>query len=350
MPLSATRNRPKSPPAVLGIDRFICIPTALPLILLFSLLSLPWTVDAEPKEWLAHDLFSVSFPTENDGWVCGRWGTILNTSDGGGTWAQQASGTDFTLSDLHFIDSLNGWAVGDGGTILHTEDGGRSWKKQQSDVEYFLMGVFFLDARTGWVVTEWTTILHTRDGGKSWEIQHSEGDFILKSISFCNPDTGWAAGEYGYIYHTKDGGITWKQQAGEFGFSEDGSEIIGGDFLFDVVAIDPMTAWVVGIDGHVGRTTDGGETWERISGDFPKTQLFTIASDGNDSFLIGGKASMLVSADNGKSFSACRMEPEITYGWIYGISRRGQKGFAAVGREGWIYMSDPKGFTWQRVD
>ncbi len=320
------------------------------LVLLLSLHVLPCTVGAQPNAWLAHDLFSVSFPTESDGWVCGRWGTILHTSDGGATWTPQDSGTDYTLSSIFFIDSQKGWAIGDGGTIISTQNAGDSWVRLECPVDSFLMGLHFTDARTGWIVTEWTTILHTKDGGITWETQHTGEDFILKSISFCNAQTGWAVGEYGYIYHTKDGGRTWIQQAGEFGFSEDGSEIIGGNFLFHVVAIDPMTAWVAGIDGYVARTFDSGETWQRISGDFPKTQLFTIESDRNGSFLIGGKATMLASSNGGTSFSTCRMKPEITYGWIYGICRRGQKGYVAVGRKGWIYLSDPEGLTWHRVD
>lgn len=350
MPLPAITQTLKSPPAVVRRSPFTFRGSVRLLVLLVPLLVLPLTVGSQPKAWLAQDLFSVSFPTESDGWVCGRWGTLLHTSDGGDSWTLQDSGTDYTLSDVLFLDSTRGWAVGDGGTVLLTKDGGQSWKKQQIEGDYFLMGVYFSDAQTGWVVTEWTTILHTKDGGINWEIQHTGEDFILKSISFCDADTGWAVGEYGYIYHTKDGGSTWTQQAGEFDFSEDGSEIIGGDFLFDVVAIDPMTAWVVGIDGHVGRTTNGGETWERIPGDFPKTQLFTIAFDGNGSFVIGGKATMLASTNGGSSFSMCRMDPEITYGWIYGICRRGRKGFAAVGRKGWVYVSDPTGLNWHRID
>ena len=76
---------------------------------------LPSILYAQQKKQqeLYDDLFSVSFPTEKEGWACGRWGTILHTADGGKTWIRQNSGTDFTLSSIYFVDSKNGWAVGE---------------------------------------------------------------------------------------------------------------------------------------------------------------------------------------------------------------------------------------------
>ena len=45
----------------------------------------------------------------------------------------------------------------------------------------------------------------------------------------------------------------------EYGF------IISDPTLFDVLAVDPQTAWAVGLQGVARRTADGGETWERRS-------------------------------------------------------------------------------------
>ena len=98
--------------------------------------------------WRVHDdILTLSFPTENDGWASGRWGTILHTTDGGATWRKQDSGTRYTLVAIHFPDTQNGWAVGVKGTIVHTSDAGRTWKKQQSPVDFYHMGVFFLNEK-----------------------------------------------------------------------------------------------------------------------------------------------------------------------------------------------------------
>ena len=315
----------------------------------FGTLSLlPGLAHAQQNPRLQPDLFSVSFPTERDGWACGRWGRVLHTSDGGTSWARQDTGTGLTLSSVCFVDRQNGWAVGDRGTIIRTADGGRSWVKQESPVDYFHMDVHFADAETGWIATERTTILHTADGGKNWRIQFRDEDFILKGISFCDPENGWAVGEYGYIYHTSDGGRTWQHQAGEFGYSEATRDIVGGHFLFDVVAVDPETAWAVGIDGHVARTVDGGKTWQAVTDGFPKTQLFGIASDRQGTLVIGGNGTLLISADGGESFHPIRIHPPITYGWVYGIAARGAGRFVAVGKQGWICHDDGRQHTWSR--
>jgi len=306
---------------------------------------LPGLLCAQQK--VSEDLFSVTFPTEQDGWACGRWGTVVNTSDGGMTWIQQNTGTDFTLSSIYFVDPQNGWSVGDEGAIIHTTDGGKTWEKQKSPVPFFLMDVYFETPLKGWIVTERTHILFTDDGGKTWSIQFSDLDYILKAISFVDPLHGWAVGEYGYIYHTNTGGATWEKQAGYFDISESTGEVEAGTFLFDVVAIDPQTAWAIGIDGYVIKTENGGQAWQEVDTSAPKTQLFCIASDKKNRILIGGNDVFLSSADKGLTWKNPEFKPPITYGWIYGLAPRASLGFIAVGWEGAIYLSTST--SWHRI-
>lgn len=308
---------------------------------------------AQPKrlQEVTEDLLSVSFPTDKEGWACGRWGTVLHTADGGKAWSPQPSGTDNTLSSIHFVDPQNGWAVGEEGTIIHTADGGRTWEQQKSPVPFYLMKTCFVTPLKGWIVSERTHILSTDDAGKTWQIQFKDEDFILKSISFCDPRHGWAVGEYGFIYCTKDGGATWKKQAGDFDISEKTGEVVAGNFLFDVVAVDPQTAWAVGIDGYVVRTVDGGKTWKEVKTGAPKTQLFCAASNRTGTILIAGNTLFLASTDYGKTWKCPACDPPITYGWLYGLAPRGASGFAAVGFEGSIYLSEGKdpSSVWHRA-
>ena len=302
-----------------------------------------------PAKQPRDDLFGVSFPSSERGWVCGRWGAIFHSSDGGATWNRQQSGTDLTLSAIYFVDDSHGWAVGDEGTILLTSDGGKTWLSQKSPVPFFLLDVQFIDKQTGWIVTERTTILHTTDGGTSWEIQFQDQDYMLKAISFCDSMHGWAVGEYGFIYHTADGGMTWEHQAGRFGWDEETGEIIGGNYLFDVVAMDPSNAWAVGIDGYVTRTIDGGKTWERITTTIPATHLLGITSDKKGGILICGESALFVSADGGRTFSQRSGDPVITYGWFNSATVSPDGRMIAAGKEGWVYMTADYGKLWKKV-
>lgn len=295
------------------------------------------------------DIFGVSFSSSEKAWVCGRWGAVFHSNDGGATWNRQDSGTDLTLSALCFVDDNQGWAVGDEGTIVHTSDGGKTWRHQKSPVPYFLLDVHFADKESGWIVTERTTILNTSDGGTTWEVQFEDQDYILKAVSFCDASHGWAVGEYGFIYHTLDGGATWEHQAGQFGWDDETGEIIGGNYLFDVVAIDPNTAWAVGIDGHITRTTDGGMTWERVITTIPPTHLLGIAADNRGGILICGESTLFVSADGGKSFLSRSGDPVITYGWLNNAAVAPDGTMVAVGKEGWVYMTSDFGKSWKSV-
>jgi photosystem II stability/assembly factor-like uncharacterized protein len=104
------------------------------VVLLSMWCFVPGILGAQQK--ISEDLFSVTFPSEKEGWACGRLGSIIHTSDGGKAWIRQNSGVNLTLTSIHFVDTRNGWAVGDEGAILHTSDGGKTWEKQKSPVPF----------------------------------------------------------------------------------------------------------------------------------------------------------------------------------------------------------------------
>ena len=306
----------------------------------------------EGRQQVYDDLFSVNFPNEKEGWASGRWGCILHTSDGGKTWERQKTGTDLTLSSVFFIDPKRGWAVGEEGAIIHTGDGGKTWTKQKSPQPFFHMRVLFITPMLGFIVSERTHILSTNDGGKNWEVRFKDEDYILKALSFPDATNGWAVGEYEFVYNTRDGGKTWVRQAGKFGLSELTGDVEAGNYLFDVVAIDPQRVWAVGIDGYVIKTVDGGKSWQEIKTKAPKTQLFSIAvtQDGR-TIVIGGDGAFLTSSDGGATWRTPVFTPPITYSWIYGVGRRGNAGFVAVGAGGVIYLSEGKDpSSWKKID
>jgi photosystem II stability/assembly factor-like uncharacterized protein len=97
-------------------------------------------------------LNAVSFADARHGWAVGARGAVLVTSDGGRTWAAQASGTESDLFDVKFFDAREGWAVGGDGAAIHTADGGATWRAEPTGTPHALERLFFAGRARGWAV------------------------------------------------------------------------------------------------------------------------------------------------------------------------------------------------------
>ena len=114
----------------------------------------------------------VHFPVDAmNGWACGRlYGAIgpdyevriVRTSDGGINWdniqviGDSSVGTPY---GIHMVDLLNGWIVGRGGDILRSTDGFNTWHFDTSGVNVTLRALDFVDLNNGWAVGNQGTIL-----------------------------------------------------------------------------------------------------------------------------------------------------------------------------------------------
>jgi len=188
------------------------------------------------------DLFAVSAPDPNHVVAVGFFGSAYVSTDGGGTWSLEPTGTQKSLYDVSMADDRRGWAVGQRGLILRTEDGGRSWTRQENDKEKQgsqLFAVHAIDANTAWAVGEWGTRLFTDDGGTTWQdrsltidethprfvwLAPAEQEMVRKGQKvfedvglndvFClDPPSQecWIVGEFGYIFHSENLGLSWQR-------------------------------------------------------------------------------------------------------------------------------------------
>ena len=69
----------------------------------------------------------MQFDPSGLGWIVGKFGLILHSSDGGKSWGEQRSETSKPLTAVSFANDRDGFIVGAGGTILATTDGGKTW-------------------------------------------------------------------------------------------------------------------------------------------------------------------------------------------------------------------------------
>jgi photosystem II stability/assembly factor-like uncharacterized protein len=93
-------------------------------------------------------MYSCYFSDDSNGWLVGQSGEILRTANGGESWAAQTSGTLFTLTGVHFVNSQIGFAVGNNGTILKTTNGGNTWLTTNSGtIKKFIWCLFLFQIK-----------------------------------------------------------------------------------------------------------------------------------------------------------------------------------------------------------
>jgi len=213
-----------------------------------------------------------SHGTRANGWVVGSnpadgYGVILHTTNGGYLWVRQGATNEVPnvgLNNVKAVDSHTVWVVGNSdsgyGVILRTSDGGQTWVRQGRpgmipDVELF--GVGAANRKTAWVVGAQGAILRTDDGGRTWIRQESGTTANLYEVAVINPKIAWIIGDkdndYAVVLHTSNGGQTWERQGT--------AATLGAYAFIDVTAVNPRTAWAVGVDGYVAKTTNGGASW-----------------------------------------------------------------------------------------
>lgn len=115
------------------------------------------------------------------------------------------------------------------------------------------------------------------------------------------PSGGMAAvGERGHILLSDDGGAGWRQVP-----------VPTRSFLTSVYFADDEHGWAVGHDAVILRTTDGGESWEKVYFD-PADQrpLFGILfTDAQRGFAVGAYGLYMTSADGGESWEVEDLAP-----------------------------------------
>ncbi len=233
-------------------------------------------------------------------YAVGDQGTILHTSDAGVTWSRTAPDSTQILFGVWFSSSATGTAVGDHGLILRTTDGGQNWYKSREDSTKYppLLGVCFVNVDTGTVVGGSGSILRTTDAGNTWETETSGVTNFLYAVSFSSPTHGTVVGTRGVILHTTDGGSTWEKQTTVIDTAAHQTSD-STHYYYGVSFKDDSTGIIVGSEGRIILTTDGGTTWV-VQGSTTTNNLYSVAfRDTNKWMAVGGYGAIVQRVDTG---------------------------------------------------
>ncbi|KAK3254656.1 hypothetical protein CYMTET_36137, partial [Cymbomonas tetramitiformis] len=170
---------------------------------------------------------------------------------------------------MTFANEDTVYAVGEKDTVIKSLDGGLTWSTIGScnlGQRYAWHGVSFWNVSRGWLVGSYGSVCVTHDGGDTWEEQHhgsvgyvpEDGDgpdafeFFMRAVQVTGPEEVFVVGDEGHILHTVDGGVTWTQQVSR-----------AEQDLYTLAFVSPSIGWVGGAMGDfLLHTRDGGTTWD----------------------------------------------------------------------------------------
>jgi len=199
-------------------------------------------------------------------------GALLRTVDGGETFTDVAPLPGLDYIDIEAVDADVALVLALGetqpSTIFRTTDGGASWTETFRTRKVALDCMAMFDRRHGIVVGDPVDgkfqILATADGGRSWDFVDDsgmpaalEGEFAGAFGGDCLTATGRSAffgtvADPPRVFRSHDRGMTW-------------DVVSTSSFPVAITKLDFRTN-KLGLAEGVGRTTDGGATWELLSG------------------------------------------------------------------------------------
>ncbi|MCC7019757.1 MAG: hypothetical protein IT332_08380 [Ardenticatenales bacterium] len=192
---------------------------------------------------------SIDFADVNNGWIVGRAGQILRTTDGGRSWSAQRGGTGAAILNVFALDAQTAFAVTRDSEILVTTDGGAKWTRRTSGGDEGLFDSFWFDAQTGIAAGSAGLIMKSTDAGRKWRRIHTGSDQRFYAVTFTDARRGYTLGND--VRVTDDGGETWRLQ-------------VRPDKTMADIAFapgQPNMGWIIGDEGLILRTTDGGQRW-----------------------------------------------------------------------------------------
>jgi|GEM_PF-2074125 len=284
-------------------------------------------------------LNAVSALDANHVWAVGESGTIIFYD--GSKWVKQSSGTSEELLAVHALASDCVWAVGRKGTIRFFN--GSSWTSRSCGLNVDLSDVFAVSRSVIWLIGSSYEaggyLLKSTDGGRNWSTKYHEAEFWFGDIDVINANLIWLSGgdnvvgEGGFIWKCTNDGSNLTTSSAVYGWYDgmdaSGDTVVwavGCDFSLsdgkyiinktedagatwktqlswdahvwdpnpppskapvDVKALNKTSCWVVGKNGFIRFTIDGGNNWQFQSSPATGDLLGVDACDYNHAWAVG---------------------------------------------------------------
>lgn len=266
-------------------------------------------------------------------------------------WVSNPTGTPGDLVAVYFTTAEDGWIAGDGGYLASTADGGSTWKRYPLGTTEDINEIYFRNEKNGYLVAG-RKMFVTSDAGASWretvifraaDFRNGTPEFL--SIRFADKRRGLVVGSVlnragdvidSLVMRTSDGGETWQRiivpSKGE---------------LFHLDYNGSSHGWIVGDDGVILATVDGGDTWI-LQNSKTKLALYNVDfRDDDEGYAVGEKGVILRTENGGLNWQRVTTSNLVTF---MRVDFADDKNGWIVGYGGTILRSSDKGRTWVKQE
>ncbi|MCF7886079.1 MAG: T9SS type A sorting domain-containing protein [Candidatus Marinimicrobia bacterium] len=129
---------------------------------------------------------------------------------------------------------------------------------------------------------------------QSWEIVKQGVDPAINKCKFIDSETGWLVGDEGLVRKTSDGGNTWTTLQEPVADSEDWLSV---DF------VNVSVGYACAEGGLIFKTEDGGENWTLISDSYAADMELVEAITEDLVYVAGEDSTFLKTTDGGANFT-----------------------------------------------
>jgi photosystem II stability/assembly factor-like uncharacterized protein len=165
-------------------------------------------------------------------------------------------------------------------------------------------------------------------------------------VKALSPEKAIVVGYGGKILMTVDGGRTWKTKAS-------GAEVA----LYNVQFVDAQNGWISGQDGLILHTTDGGESWQKQQTGVTVPIFALYFLDKERGWAVAQQATYLRTTNGGETWEEGRIEVSVegvsedatlamNDPTLYDVQFVYEKNGWMVGEFGKIYHSTDGGASW----
>lgn len=205
---------------------------------------------------------SISMANSLTGYICGTNSSIRKTTNGGTTWDTLSTSLPAALNlyKIDFVNANSGWVfsntVTPGGTIWHTTNGGGTWTQQALPDTLpngpKIYSADMVDGNTGFCTNGYSAVYLTTNAGANWIVQNPWVFFgpTIGEVCMVDANTGYLCGST-KLFRTYN----------QFAVMDSVVHPLTGT-LVATRWTDINNGFILNSAGLTARTTNRGETWD----------------------------------------------------------------------------------------